>query len=78
MHKNFSSDRKVLEDAIQEMTKINPPEGQLWVDFGLLRETAIGQKLPITTGRFRPLFGRSRMSAVGLAAWFSLASPTLG
>jgi hypothetical protein len=33
MHKNFSSDRKVLEDAIQEMTKINPPEGQLWVDF---------------------------------------------
>jgi hypothetical protein len=32
MHKNLSSDRKVLADAIHEMTKINPPEGQLWVD----------------------------------------------
>jgi hypothetical protein len=32
MHKNFSSDRKVLEDAIHEVTKIYPPEGQLWVD----------------------------------------------
>lgn len=31
MHKNFSSDRKVLEDAIHEVTKIYPPEGQLWV-----------------------------------------------
>lgn len=47
MHKNFSSDRKVLEDAIQEMTKINPPEGQLWVDSCRWRPAAIGQKEPI-------------------------------
>ncbi|MGK9419383.1 hypothetical protein ACSSUR_25025 [Pseudomonas cedrina] len=44
MHKNFSSDRKVLEDAIHEMTKIHPPEGQLWVDFSRWLSVAFGQK----------------------------------
>jgi hypothetical protein len=55
MHKNFSSDRKVLEDAIHEMTKIDPPEGQLWVDFGPSREAQTGQKRRL--GKWFPLPG---------------------
>lgn len=44
MHKRISPDRKEIGDAIHEVTKINPPEGLLWVGCSPSRQAATGQK----------------------------------
>ena len=50
------SDREVLEDAIHEVTKIYPPEGQLWVDYGP-RDRQRSAKSGVRSTTFQPKSG---------------------
>jgi hypothetical protein len=61
MHKRISPDRKEIGDAIHEVTKINPPEGLLWVDFCHSQQAEIEPGQPFGTGRSRPACDHSKV-----------------